>query len=379
MIIQEISDTKLDIIGDVHGEISALNALLEHLGYDEVGSHPEDRKLVFVGDLVDRGENSWAVYKRVRTLMEHGNAYCILGNHELNLLIKDKRFNDGRPKIKAGNEWFHGLTELVNKADPTSIQPQFLLTTPEERTEIRDFFRPLPLVITGPGIRIVHSCWNDTAIDTLLGDTRPPEDIHDHYEAVCKQTIAEKVRSYLTHNQTENPNNLGIEEWLSSLDRSHELRIFAELTLQNDNPVKVITSGLEKHLEPNQQPYEAGKKMRYVQRDRWWTRYTDDEIVVCGHYWRTVKERNQQSITFEDKKNIPPTFLPYEGSFDWLGKQKNVMCIDYSVGKRFVERHHGAATGSTGAFLAALRYTRTDSAIETQLFFDDGTIEEITT
>ena len=55
---------RLDIIGDIHGEISALESLLEHLGYDETGSHPESRKMVFVGDLVDRGENSWAVYKK---------------------------------------------------------------------------------------------------------------------------------------------------------------------------------------------------------------------------------------------------------------------------------------------------------------------------
>ena len=126
MLIQSISETKLDIIGDIHGEIAALESLLGHLGYDEDDKHPEDRKLVFVGDLVDRGEDSWAVYKRVRALIEVGVAYCILGNHELNLLIADKNFDDGRPKVKPGNEWFHGLIELVNKDDPTSIQPQFL-------------------------------------------------------------------------------------------------------------------------------------------------------------------------------------------------------------------------------------------------------------
>ena len=125
MLIQSISETKLDIIGDIHGEISALENLLQHLGYGDAGEHPEGRKLVFVGDLVDRGENSWAVYKRVQACIESGNAYCILGNHELNLLITDKTFGDNRPKIKPGNEWFHGLIELVKKDDETSIQPQF--------------------------------------------------------------------------------------------------------------------------------------------------------------------------------------------------------------------------------------------------------------
>ena len=46
----------LDIIGDVHGELGALEALLAHLA--EAG-RTEQRHLVFVGDLVDRG--SWSV------------------------------------------------------------------------------------------------------------------------------------------------------------------------------------------------------------------------------------------------------------------------------------------------------------------------------
>ena len=288
MLIQSISETKLDIIGDIHGEISALESLLEHLGYDEDGKHPEDRKLVFVGDLVDRGEDSWAVYKRVRALLETGMAYCILGNHELNLLITDKNFDDGRPKVKPGNEWFHGLIELVSKDDPTSIQPQFLLRSQEEREELQNFLRPLPLIIEAPGIRIVHSCWNNNAIQVLKNENRSPEVIHDHYEGLCHQKIGTKVREHLTKHPEENPQNLGIRDWLATRDRSHHLRIFSELTLQNDNPVKVVTSGLEKPLATNQAPYMAGKKVRYVQRDRWWTTYEDDEIVLCGHYWRTA-------------------------------------------------------------------------------------------
>lgn len=377
MLIQSIPETKLDIIGDIHGEISALENLLDHLGYDAKGAHPENRKLVFVGDLVDRGENSWAVYKKVRALMEANVAYCILGNHELNLLIKDKHFQDGRPKIKAGNEWFHGLIELVDKEDLTSIQPQFLLRSKEERKELQEFLRPLPLVIEAPGIRIVHSCWNLNAVELLKVDQRTPENIHDHYETLCKQTIGKKVQNYLDTFPDKNPNHLNVKKWLLSQDRSHHLRIFSELTLQNDNPIKVITSGLEKPLNSNQKPYMAGKKMRYVQRDRWWTRYMDDEMVICGHYWRIAPPKSGIVQTLEDKKDIPPTFLPDEGPFHWLGPKRNVMCIDYSVGKRFLERHHGATTGSTGAFLAALRYNRTHINTSTQLVFDDGRIKDI--
>ncbi|MCF6206994.1 MAG: metallophosphoesterase [Sulfurovum sp.] len=58
------------IIGDVHGEYDALMRLVAKL--------PKDAKLIFVGDLVDRGSRSADVVKFVRE-----NAHsCVMGNHE---------------------------------------------------------------------------------------------------------------------------------------------------------------------------------------------------------------------------------------------------------------------------------------------------------
>ena len=57
-LVGQLFDGPLDIIGDIHGEIDALESLLIHLGYEEDGAHPEGRRLVFVGDLVDRGPDS---------------------------------------------------------------------------------------------------------------------------------------------------------------------------------------------------------------------------------------------------------------------------------------------------------------------------------
>src|SRR5687768_9422830 len=48
-----------DIIGDVHGCIEELTELLSTLGYsrdsEDVYRHPEGRRLIFIGDLADRG------------------------------------------------------------------------------------------------------------------------------------------------------------------------------------------------------------------------------------------------------------------------------------------------------------------------------------
>ena len=84
--IQELSSGPVDVIGDVHGELEALNQLLAHLGYDRFGRHPQNRTLVFVGDLIDRGPDSPGVVEKVSSLYFSKRAQCIIGNHELRLL-----------------------------------------------------------------------------------------------------------------------------------------------------------------------------------------------------------------------------------------------------------------------------------------------------
>ncbi len=59
------------IISDVHGCIKTLLALIKKL--------PTNSKLVFVGDLIDRGNSSKDVIEFVKT----NNYDCVLGNHEL--------------------------------------------------------------------------------------------------------------------------------------------------------------------------------------------------------------------------------------------------------------------------------------------------------
>lgn len=78
-----------DIVGDVHGCDAELVELLGRLGYgDERAGFraPPGRQLVFVGDLIDRGPRIPEVVERVRALVRTGDAVCLLGNHEFQLL-----------------------------------------------------------------------------------------------------------------------------------------------------------------------------------------------------------------------------------------------------------------------------------------------------
>ncbi len=88
-----------DVIGDVHGCGDELDALLDALGYapgqDGVRRHPDGRKAVFVGDLVDRGPRIVHVLRTVMAMVQAGCALAVPGNHDIKL-VKALRGRDVR-------------------------------------------------------------------------------------------------------------------------------------------------------------------------------------------------------------------------------------------------------------------------------------------
>jgi protein phosphatase len=105
-----------DVIGDVHGCLDELVALLRELGYEVsdavggglAGRHPAGRKAVFVGDLVDRGPNTPGVLRLVMNMTAEGTALCVPGNHDTKLMRK-LRGRDVRIT--------HGLAESLEQLD----------------------------------------------------------------------------------------------------------------------------------------------------------------------------------------------------------------------------------------------------------------------
>ncbi len=84
-----------DIIGDIHGCFDELSALLDRLGYAVIKDNetwevkpPEGRKLVLLGDLVDRGPKITAVLQLVMSMVNEGTALCVPGNHDMKLVRK---------------------------------------------------------------------------------------------------------------------------------------------------------------------------------------------------------------------------------------------------------------------------------------------------
>jgi protein phosphatase len=102
-----------DIIGDVHGCFDELLELMDNLGYavnlegEQYMVHPPDeRKLVFVGDLVDRGPGTPQVLRLVSGMVEAGQAFCVPGNHDVKLV----------KALKGRNvQLIHGLADSIEQ------------------------------------------------------------------------------------------------------------------------------------------------------------------------------------------------------------------------------------------------------------------------
>lgn len=76
-----MSDLTYYAIGDVHGEAEKLDRLLAYIAEDarHFGLTP---RIVFLGDLIDRGADSRGVVERAKNLTETGEALAVKGNHE---------------------------------------------------------------------------------------------------------------------------------------------------------------------------------------------------------------------------------------------------------------------------------------------------------
>ncbi|MDM8568552.1 AAA family ATPase [Thiotrichales bacterium HSG1] len=108
-----------DIIGDIHGCYDELLILLQKLGYQTQFTnskltviHPKNRKVIFLGDLVDRGPKTPQVLQLVMDMVMAGKAFCIKGNHDVKLLRKLKGHNV---------RLTHGLVESIEQLQTTSL------------------------------------------------------------------------------------------------------------------------------------------------------------------------------------------------------------------------------------------------------------------
>ncbi|HLR13380.1 MAG TPA: metallophosphoesterase [Burkholderiaceae bacterium] len=314
-LVQTLPSGPLDIIGDIHGELNALEALLDTL--EKIGPSYKDgnRKLVFIGDFCDRGPDSPGVIKRVQELMDNGQAVGILGNHEINLMNNDP---------KDGSGWF--FDQRVD-SDNQFYQP-YQRAAEEDKKSIVDFFNTLPIALERPDLRIVHATWHADSIEKIR--QLPLGSVAENYYKGQKEARlhAERIGLWARYQEQR-------QRWSDQLEDVDTQPPFLdaiaeyEIALRDFNPFKVLTSGLERPID---EVFYSGNRWRFSDRVPWWDDYTDSIPVVIGHYWRLFNPlpgqvKARYSMLFDD-------IHPYA----WHGDENRVFCVDYSVGARWRER-----------------------------------------
>lgn len=158
-----------DAIGDIHGYADKLEALLQSMGYTPAGrgyKAPLGRQAVFLGDLIDRGPGQPRVLEVVRAMVDSGEALCIMGNHEFNAIsyATEDPANPGdclRPN----------RADTVKASKNRKQHAAFLEQVGQgslKHKEWVQWFRTLPPFLDLGGLRVVHGCWDEAAVQTLI-------------------------------------------------------------------------------------------------------------------------------------------------------------------------------------------------------------------
>ncbi|QWD91003.1 symmetrical bis(5'-nucleosyl)-tetraphosphatase [Polynucleobacter sp. MWH-Braz-FAM2G] len=236
--------SKIYAVGDVQGCAPSLKALLKKI--------PKKSKLIFLGDLVNRGPDSLGALRQLKSLQEAGRAECILGNHDLHLLAIDA----GLRKTKSLD----------------TIEP--ILTAPD-RKELIQWVRNRPLALSNGNVLAVHA------------GVLPQWDLQQTIE--CAQEVEKTLRrksykDFLANMYGNTPN-----QWKNSLKGNERLR--------------VITNALTRmrfctptgHMEfDSKEGLEQGPK-GYIPWFKVPTRKTKDTLTYFGH-WSTLGLLRQHNV-----------------------------------------------------------------------------------
>lgn len=277
-----------DIIGDTHGHAKALKALLQKLSYQErdgVWQH-KHRKVLFLGDYIDRGPEIPETLHIVKSMTDAGHAIALMGNHEYNALAYAHQLLSGQYLREHNEKHYRQHQHTLQQFEDSPAKWKIYL----------DWFRTLPLFYEGNGFRAVHACWDEENIswlrqnghdkmsETLLvGSHIKSSKAHEVIDETLKGKEITIPEEYAWHDKDGNLRTQNRLKWWVNPEKSryHEL-VF-------NCPAEML------HIIP-------GTDLKL-------TVYPEDALpVFFGHYWLSDLEPVLQS--------------------------QNVACLDYSIAKQ---------------------------------------------
>jgi hypothetical protein len=191
-----------DLIGDVHGCAKALEKLLQKLGYTkQQGAYQHStRKVIFLGDIIDRGPYIREALLIVYAMVQKGFAHLILGNHEFNAIT----YCSQTAPFPSGEVEYLRPHTPNNARQINETLEQFANHTAEWQ-EFVAWFATLPLFLefgeyaSSNQFRVVHACWDHDLI--AIHKTRFGNGCFDEkfiYEAAQKNTLSAHIKQRLT-------------------------------------------------------------------------------------------------------------------------------------------------------------------------------------
>ena len=236
--------SKIYAVGDVQGCAPSLKALVKKL--------PSKSKMIFLGDLVNRGPDSLGALRQLKSLQESGRAECILGNHDLHLLA-----------IDAGLRIPKGLDTI-----------QSILSAPD-RKELIEWIRHRPLALSNGSVLTVHA------------GVLPQWDLQQTIE--CAQEVEKTLRSksykdFLANMYGNTPNR-----WSKSLKGYERLRVITNALTR----MRFCTPTGQMEFE-SKEGLEQGPK-GYVPWFKVANRKTQDVLTYFGH-WSTLGLLRQDNV-----------------------------------------------------------------------------------
>ncbi len=280
-----------DLIGDIHGHAQELEALLAQLGYRELNGvyqHP-DRRVIFLGDFIDRGPNIPRVIEIARSMVEHGRALAVMGNHEWNALA-----------FHTADRQYPGQF-LRRHTDKNIHQHRATLDqlSPRELTEALAWFRMLPMWLDLDGIRAVHACWDEPSMQ-LLNEARDGSTIitDDFLHAASEEAspLFTALETVLKGKEIPLPNGVTFADKDGHIRKRMRARWYADPVGQT----------YQSYALTNEITCEFPLEESVIQSSPSYP--TDAVPVFFGHYWLRAEQ--------------PAILAP------------NAACLDYSVAKQ---------------------------------------------
>jgi hypothetical protein len=262
-----------DLIGDVHGCARSLERLLIKMDYQHRQGcyRHSNRKVIFVGDIVDRGPRIRESLHIVKNMVDHGQAEIVLGNHEYNAMCycTEGRKGSGHQYLREHDARHHRLIrETLEQFENYSQEWKDFLT----------WFHEIPLFIEKDRFRVVHACWDNDAI-TRFKVLAPSHcvDVNMLHDSITSDSFVGGVIDKLTRGTAlELPNGetiLGKDGLARNMFRtkfwSNEPQTYDDVVFQ-----------------PDPLPLDMAKRnLSAIERQKL-IHYSPSELpVFVGHYW----------------------------------------------------------------------------------------------